>query len=562
MKVNVKKYPYGYLMCADMPDVYDVPTFIRTFVGRYEEATAVSYRKNPTDHDAVSVSYRAFGEDIAALARALYARGMHGAHCAVVGGASYEWEALFFAIQSIGAVMVPLDREWGAEEVNAAIATAECTYLFYDGELEEKFRDTPCEKFRMKCDGEGSVLSLIAEGQKNGRSLDFPYEPDSFAMSLLAFTSGTTGKGKGVMLSQGGMITDAIAGRRLIHAQGKTIMTLPPHHTYGMTIAFLATFASGMNVYMSSGLRYISKELQTERPDLLILVPLYVESFYAKIRATVERKKLGGVVRRARRLSSCLRKCGIDLRAFFFRKILSAFGGNLRYIICGGAPLRPELVRAFEDFGVTIINGYGITECSPLVTCNRDRLASADTVGFPLPCLEVRVADPDAEGNGEVCVKGENVMLGYYHDAAATAAAFDEDGYFRTGDIGRFDPMGRLILSGRSKNLIILPNGKNVYPEEIETALGAADGVSEVVVYEGIGKDDPTRHAIVAEIYPTEDFLTLSDEELNKHFHRVIERYNRTAVSYRKIDLLRVRRTEFPKNTLRKIQRFRIDTSI
>ena len=197
-----------------------------------------------------------------------------------------------------------------------------------------------------------------------------------------------------------------------------------------------------------------------------------------------------------------------------------------------------------------------------LVACNRDRLASADTVGFPLPCLEVRVADPDAEGNGEVCVKGENVMLGYYHDAAATAAAFDEDGYFRTGDIGRFDPMGRLILSGRSKNLIILPNGKNVYPEEIETALGAADGVSEVVVYEGIGKDDPTRHAIVAEIYPTEDFLTLSDEELNKHFHRVIERYNRTAVSYRKIDLLRVRRTEFPKNTLRKIQRFRIDTSI
>lgn len=556
------KYPYGYPEYNDLTAYYDMPTFVRAYAETYGEAYAVSYRNVPTDRDAVRVSYRTFGEDIAALARALYARGLHGAHCAVIGTASYEWEALFFAVQSIGAVLVPLDREWGAEELTSAMETAECTVVFCDPDVKEKLRDTRTEKFIMKTTGEGSVASLIAEGQKEGRSLEFPYAPDSFAMSLIAFTSGTTGKGKGVMLSQGGMLADAFAGRRLILSRGKTIMTLPPHHTYGMTIAFLATFASGMEVYMSSGLRYIMREMQEEHPDLLVLVPLYVEAFDGRIRTAIEKKKLSGAVRRARKISAFLRKFHIDLRRALFGKILTAFGGRLRYIVCGGAPLRGELVRTFEDYGITIINGYGITECSPLVACNRDRLASENTVGFPLSCLDLRIADPDGEGNGEVRVKGENVMLGYYRAPEATADAFDGDGYFRTGDIGRLDEAGRLILSGRSKNLIILPNGKNVYPEEIETKLGAVCGVAEVVVYEGIGKDDPTRHAIVAEIHPTEDYLLKSDEELNAYFHRAIEEYNSTAVTYRKIDLLRVRRTEFPKNTLRKIQRFKIDTTI
>ena len=556
------KYPYGYPEYNDLTAYYDMPTFVRAYAEKYGEATAVSYRNVPTDRDAVRVSYRTFGEDIAALARALYARGLHGAHCAVIGTASYEWETLFFAVQSIGAVLVPLDREWGAEELTSAMETAECTVVFCDPDVKAKLRDTRTEKFVMKTTGVGSVASLIAEGQKEGRSLEFPYAPDSFALSLIAFTSGTTGKGKGVMLSQGGMLADAFAGRRLILSRGKTIMTLPPHHTYGMTIAFLATFASGMEVYMSSGLRYIMREMQEEHPDLLVLVPLYVEAFDGRIRTAIEKKKLSGAVRRARKISAFLRKFHIDLRRALFGKILTAFGGKLRYIVCGGAPLRGELVRTFEDYGITIINGYGITECSPLVACNRDRLISENTVGFPLSCLDLRIADPDGEGNGEVRVKGENVMLGYYRAPEATADAFDGDGYFRTGDIGRLDEAGRLILSGRSKNLIILPNGKNVYPEEIETTLGAASGVSEVIVYEGIGKDDPTRHAIVAEFYPTEDYLAKSDEELNLYFHQVIDAYNRTAVSYRKIDLLRIRRTEFPKNTLRKIQRFKIDTSI
>mgnify|MGYP004532782493 FL=1 len=558
----MQKFPYGYPEYDDLTPSYDIPTFVRTFSTRYETATAVSYRKTPSYKDAVCVSYRTFGEDIAALARALFQKGMKGAHIAVVGTASYDWVCLFFAIQSIGAVMVPLDREWGAEELNGAITAAECTYAFLDPELEEKLGGIDAKKFFMKREGERSVTSLIEEENRTGHSLDFPYAPDSFAMSLIAFTSGTTGKGKGVMLSQGGMLSDAFSGRRMILPYGKAIMTLPPHHTYGMTIGFLATFASGMNVYMSSGLRYITREMQVERPDLLVLVPLYVESFDAKIRAVIERKKLAGVVRRARRISSLLRKLHIDLRPFLFRKILAAFGGNLRIIIVGGAPLRPELVRTFDDYGVNIINGYGITECSPLVACNRDKLNTPGTVGFPLPCLSLKIADPDAEGNGEVRVKGENVMLGYYHMPKETADAFDSEGYFRTGDIGRLDGAGRLILSGRSKNLIILPNGKNVYPEEIETLLGAERGVAEVVVYEGIGKDDPTRHAIVAEIYPTEEFLPLSDEDLYAHFRRITDAYNSTAVSYRKIDLLRVRRTEFPKNTLRKIQRFKIDTSI
>lgn len=552
--------PYGYPLYTDFQFAGDMPTFITQVAAQFGDATAVSYREKPSDPEAVKISYRRFGEDIAALSRVMEAHGMRGAHCAVIGVASYDWVCLFYALQSIGAVMVPLDREWGAEELCASLATAECTYAFVDADQAEKLAGLSLTVYRMRETGDGTVSSLRAEDAEGG--MRFPLLPDPRAMSMIVFTSGTTGKGKGVMLTQGGMLAAALHGRRLICPKGTSIMTLPPHHTYGMTINFIATFASGMNVYMSSGLRYITREMQTEKPEVLVLVPLYVESFYSKINSAIDKQALRPTVVRALRLSAFLRKWHIDVRRILFGKILAALGGKLRLIVCGGAPLRSELVREFDGFGITIINGYGITECSPLVACNRNKATNAGTVGYPLTCLDLRIANPDDEGNGEVRVKGENVMLGYYKAPELTAEAFDEDGYFRTGDIGRMNENGCLVLSGRSKNLIILPNGKNVYPEELETAIGAYDGVGEVVVYEGTGRTDPTKHAIVAEIRPTDDLLAESDEALEARYRTVIDAYNRGAVSYRKIDLLRVRRDEFPKNTLRKIQRFRIDTTI
>lgn len=552
--------PYGYPLYTDFQFAGDMPTFITQVAAQFGEATAVSYRNKPADPEAVKISYRQMGEDVAALTRAMAARGMQGAHCAVVGVASYDWICLFYALQSIGAVMVPLDREWGAEELCASLRTAECAYAFVDADQTEKLSGEELTVFRMRETGEGTVAALRAEDTEGG--MRFPLAPDPRAMSMIVFTSGTTGKGKGVMLTQGGLLAAALYGRRLICPKGTSIMTLPPHHTYGMTVNFIATLASGMNVYMSSGLRYITKEMQSEKPEVLVLVPLYVESFYSKINSAIDKKGMRKTVRRALAVSRALRKVHIDLRGLLFGKILSALGGKLRLIVCGGAPLRTELVDAFDGFGITLINGYGITECSPLVACNRNKATNAGTVGYPLTCLDVRIAHPDDEGNGEVRVKGENVMLGYYKAPDLTAEAFDEDGYFRTGDIGHMDEKGCLVLSGRSKNLIILPNGKNVYPEEIETALSSYEGVGEVIVYEGTGRTDPTKHAIVAEIRPTDELLEESDEALEQRFRAVIDAYNRTAVSYRKIDLLRVRHEEFPKNTLRKIQRFRLDTTI
>ncbi|MBQ1261890.1 MAG: AMP-binding protein, partial [Clostridia bacterium] len=212
---------------------------------------------------------------------------------------------------------------------------------------------------------------------------------------------------------------------------------------------------------------------------------------------------------------------------------------------------------------ITILNGYGITECAPVIAVNRNRYQKSGCVGMVLPVNTVKIREPNEEGEGEICVKGNNVMLGYYKDADATEAAFDEDGYFRTGDIGCLDEEGWLSVTGRIKNLIILANGKNVYPEEIESALSSIPGVADVVVYEGVSRRGIAYNTTVAEIFPSEDYLKAKGiEDAYAYFHPFIQEYNRTAVPYKKIGLLKIRTEDFPKNTLRKIMRFRMDTSI
>jgi long-chain acyl-CoA synthetase len=263
------------------------------------------------------------------------------------------------------------------------------------------------------------------------------------------------------------------------------------------------------------------------------------------------------------KLMGGLNKAGIDLRRVAFKSVLANFGGELRTVICGGAPLKQEVIDTFTGLGITIINGYGITECAPLVAANRNKQTKNGSVGMPVPINEVKINEPDENGEGEILVKGPNVMMGYYNDEEATAAAFDEDGFFRTGDYGRLDEDGWLYITGRLKNLIILSNGKNVYPEEIEAALADIPGIVDIVVYEGISRRGSDHNTIVAEIYPDADYLKKNEiEDKYAYFKKHINDYNKTAVPYKKIGLLKIRDTEFPKNTLRKITRFTLDKTI
>jgi long-chain acyl-CoA synthetase len=232
-------------------------------------------------------------------------------------------------------------------------------------------------------------------------------------------------------------------------------------------------------------------------------------------------------------------------------------------VICGGAPLKQEIIDTFAALGITIVNGYGITECAPLISVNRNKQTKDGSVGMPIPMDEVKINEPDENGEGEIFVKGPNVLMGYYQDEEATAAAFDEDGYFKTGDYGRIDEDGFLYITGRLKNLIILSNGKNVYPEEIEAELANVPGVEDIVVYEGISRRGSEHNAIVAEIYANEEFIAQNNIE-NKYdyFKPFINEFNRTCVPYKKIGILKIRDIPFDKNTLRKITRFTIDKTI
>ncbi len=538
----------------------------------YADAPAYSFRPNPHKAETVTRSFHELRDDVRALAAALYDMGCHGKHCALIGKFSYEWVLTYFAVLSVGGVLVPLDRDWTGEDLADTVKKADAAFLFTDEDIKEK-TDVIAKSAKL----EAKPVFLLAKEEKNsisslldtGRAL-FASHPEYYfdarispeKLSLLVFTSGTTGKGKGVMLTQNAVLSDLTTVIPYIDFGKKTVGVLPPHHTYGSSVMIIGHAIIGAEVYISAGLRYVAKELKEQKPEHLVLVPLYLETFYRKIQATLKEQGKEEMVRRLIKFSNGLRRTGFDVRGKLFGAIRAAFGGKVKTVISGGAPINPEILAFFEGIGISTLNGYGITECAPIVAVNRSMNVVPGSVGNVLDVNTVRIREPNEDGEGEICVKGQNVMLGYYKDEKATEDAFDADGYFKTGDYGKLEN-GVLYITGRKKNLIILSNGKNVYPEEIENALVATPGVLDVVVYEGQSKRGISNNAIVAEIYPDKDYFEKNGiEDKYAHFKGYIDAYNKTAVPYKKIGVLKVRDEEFPKNTLRKIMRFKIDMTI
>lgn len=539
----------------------------------HNDKCAYSYRQTPLSKDITRVSFNQFRQDVRGLASELLAMGCAGKHCTVIGKMSYDWALLYFAILSIGAVIVPLDRDWHAEDLATTAKKADVSFLFCDEDIADKGAviadslELSAEPvFMLAKENERNVRTLVALGQMKYAKNSTPYHEapiDPDALSLLVFTSGTTGKGKGVMLNQTAILSDISSIVPYIDFSYKTIGVLPPHHTYGSTVMFIAHVMIGAEVYISSGLKYITKELKEQKPGHLVLVPLYLETFYRKILSTVKEQGKEETLNNGIKVSNLLRKTGIDMRKKLFGTVRAAFGGELKTVISGGAPINPEIISFFEAIGISTLNGYGITECAPIVAVNRSLGVVQGSVGNVLDIDTIKIDEPNEDGEGEILVKGSNVMMGYYKDEEATAEAFDEEGYFKTGDYGKLDENNVLYITGRKKNLIILSNGKNVYPEEIENELIAVPGVLEVVVYEGQSKRGIDRNEIVAEIYPDKDYCEKNGiTDVKAHLKSHIDNYNKTAVPYKKITLIRIRKEEFPKNTLRKIMRFKLDTTI
>ena len=553
----------------------DFRVMIENVALRYPDRTAISYKESPNDKETKKITYATAAEEIRALGEKLIDMGLRDKKVMICGKSSWEWVYAYFALMAIGAVTVPTDKDLPAGELVNIAQRAGCVAIVYGTEIADKVAgmlpSLPGVTLHIAMGdrplpGDPTLPDLIAAGydlQKAGKNEYDTYEIDPDRLASIVFTSGTTGRGKGVMLSQTNIVSDMTQGMYNFAITPKTMMVLPPHHTFGSTVNIVGHYAQGSEIYISSGVKYFVREMGEQHPSHLILVPLFLETIYKKIWASAEKRGKADTMRRALALNRKLQRVGIDLSGVFFREIKEMMGGKLQMVICGGAALNQNIIDTFEGLGIVVLNGYGITECAPLISCNRNLYRKSGSVGTPIIGEKVKILDPNEAGEGEICVKGPNVMMGYFDDEEATREAFDDEGYFRTGDYGKLDEEGWIYITGRKKNMILFSNGKNVYPEEIETVLQGIYGVSEVVVYAGECKDDPAKEVIVAEIYPDAEALAAHDiTDAKAYFDAEVKAANDTMVSYKRVGLVKLRDTEFEKNTSRKIQRFKIDRSV
>ena len=505
------------------------------------------------------------------------AMGLKGKRVAVIGDTSPQWIATYLAALAAGCVIVPMDKELDVGEICKFLDIVEAKAIIYSKSFNEKFVDaiqnnkTGVEYFVPVTPAYDNTfdakVTSFAQVLECGRDriarvgYKFPNVENREEMAEMLFTSGTTGTSKCVMLSQKNIFAAANAACETVcFSPDDVIMSvLPVHHTYEL-MCLLAAALFGMEVCINDSLRHVLKNLQVFKPTGLVLVPLFLNTMYKKIWSEAERTKKDGVLKAALATSKTLLSMGIDARRSLFKTVLNSFGGRLDHIICGGAKLNPDLIAAFEDFGISVFEGFGITECSPLTNVTPYYNRKYGSIGPSVPCCRCRIADaqPGEHGypEGELQIKGDNVMIGYYNNPEATAAAFTEDGWFRTGDVAYKDEEGFVYITGRMKSVIVLENGKNVFPEEIEEYLDEIETIAECVV---IGRKAPDSDEIILTVVAYPNFEKLpagaTEELIHETIYKQIMQINRRLPSFKQMKALELRSTEFEKTTSKKIKR-------
>ena len=527
----MKNKPYPLY---ELPAITDLRDLIDKRMQKNPEGIAFSYREKK---EIIKITCRQFKESVEKLGTYLLMHGCHEMHIAIVGENSYDWVLAFMAITNSGNVAVPVPKDLEPEAINKMIVQTDCEMVFCSAAYIHKleFVNEEIQKFSFK-----EMNSFLEEGEQaiqSGRDdyANVKIDPDQLA--AIFFTSGTSGDSKGVMLSHKNIASDINIACRNFVLEGDTAVFLPFHHCLGLITAVLKVFNYNHCVFINSSLKHIPRDLKEIKPQTVFLVPLFIETFHKEILKQVKKENKEKKLKRGERLSQLLLCIGIDKRKVFFRDIHDFFGGNLEYIICGGAYLDQKYIDEFQRWGITILNGYGITECSPVVSVNRNHYQRKNSVGLILPGLQVKAAE-----DGEILIKGENVMLGYYKDPEATAAVL-KDGWYSTGDLGRVDEDGFLYITGRKKSLIILSNGENVAAETIENKVMESEGVAETVAYSENGR-------IIAEVYPEEEYLNNTE-----YFETVRKKLNSKMPAGIQISEIRLRNTEFEKNVNHKIVR-------
>lgn len=513
-----------------------------------------------------TITYSEFANDYKAIVTSFLHRGYKDKRVAVVGANSYGWILGYLAASTAG-IAVPIDKELSAEDILNFVNEAQCSAIVGDDAVLSSL-DTDIEKYSISesKNGFASVSDLLNEGKTlydGGKTTvdTMPIDPD--AMSILIFTSGTTGNSKGVCLSQKNICANINQTARMVKIDPTlhSLSVLPLHHTYETTLGHLLLLSGGSCISYADGLRQVAKNIAEYRPSVLIVVPLLLEFILKRVEANL-RKSLPErwLAPEGTPLAEMIKKLPALVRFVVKKKVKKTLGGRLRLLIVGAAPIKPEVIEAFCLLGITTYQGYGLTECSPLLAGNNDFYMNPEAVGLPIHGVEIKIENPNEEGIGEVIAKGDNIMLGYYNDPEETARVM-RGGYFHTGDLGRLDEDGFLYLTGRCKNVIVAQNGKNIYPEELEDRLTEESFISEAVVL-GV-PNFKGGLAIKAKVFPCIEKIKeyhkgieLTQEEIKKEISAVIAKINDKLPTYKKIIIIEVVWEAFEKTTTKKIKRF------
>lgn len=520
-----------------------------------EAADTVAFRFKSAKGNITDITYKEFYADIMSLGAALSENGLDKKHIACVGENSYNWLTVYLTALVSDGVFVPIDKELPDADILHVIEHSDTEVVFCSSKHEKLFLESkpPAVKTVICFDRDEdagifySYRKFLGRGRKlyeNGTVFFDAYE-DTDKLKMIVYTSGTTGNAKGVMLSEHNLVSSVYHGLRVSTVYDRCLSVLPYHHTYEAVCGILVGIHMRVTCCINESLKTVASNLQLYKPSYVLLVPAFAEAFYSKIMknitSTGKEKKFGAAVK----ISRFLRNIGIDARKKLFADIHKVFGGRMKKIVCGGAPIRKEIGEFFDDIGITLVNGYGITECSPLVSCNRDYYNDPATVGIKLPCIDIRLDDANEDGVGEIMVKGDVVMLGYYKNEEETKRVL-QDGWFATGDYGTINKEGQLMITGRKKNLIVLSNGKNVYPEEIENYIIAIPNVKDVIVY--APKEGGEEKHLCAEVYLEEE---MPIDELRAEIRKRLS----ALPSYKQVRDVIIRKEEFEKTTSNKIKR-------
>lgn len=555
----------------DATKINDFRELVNRYTSLYSDKVAFEYKENPNSKEHIKISYSQFANDIKSLGTALLNLGFEKKRIAIIAPNRYEWCVSYLAITTSNMVVVPLDKSLPNNEIEDLIIRSKVEAVIFDSKysdifskiLEEKKSNLTTYICMDDSDKFTTLSSLIFKGQSLINNGDTKYDNvkiDNKEMSIMLFTSGTTSISKAVALSQSNICEDiyALAQMTDIRKEDTFLSFLPLHHTFESTCTFLYGTFSGITVAFCDGIKYIQKNLAEFKVTGFVCVPLMLEIMYKKIKKGIDEKGKTKLVKNMAKVCNGLLKVGIDIRRKVFKEILDNLGGKIRLLIAGGAAMSKEAIQGFLDLGINLLQGYGLTETSPVVAGENDRFKRCGSVGFPLPGINVKIDNPDSDGIGEVAVQSPTVMLEYVDNPDATAEVIKDD-WFYTGDLGYFDKDGFLFITGRKKDVIVLKNGKNIFPEELEILINKLPYVTESMVF-GRPCDDGD-YKICAKIVYNKDYINdtypdISEEKLNSIiWNDIKENVNHKMPAYKYIREIIVTETPLIKTTTQKVKR-------